>query len=161
MLYLFIKYQLPHQIGMLQNAISCQPLLRIDFKHLLQQVYSLSIHLRIFRVSQIEVHFFVIFVNFFKIGAREERAGHQQNVENCSSREDIAGWCYFFTFVKRYHFGSYVAWCPTPVEDIIFSCDVSSQAEVDDDRFHIFLISQHQILRFDISMHDVVFMQLF
>ena len=99
-------------------------LLGVDFQHLGQQVHRVCVDFLVGWTIQIEPHFSVVLVDFLKLATLEERLLDQKDMEDNTSREDVAYWAGLLPLGKRSNLRRDVARCPASVEDIVLALDV-------------------------------------
>lgn len=76
-------------------------------------------------------------------------------MENDSQTENITNWFIMSLLVLEVgDLGCHVAWCPTTGEDILSSICKSGESEISNHTFITLLVSEYDILWFEISVHD-------
>jgi hypothetical protein len=101
----------------------------------------------------------VIFVYFLKFPATIEGLCQKKYVEDDTHGKDVANRRYFFAFVESGHLRSNVSGSATTVEDIVIRVNIGSKSKIHQDGLQIF--PKHYVLGFDVSVHDVMLMQVF
>lgn len=109
-------------------------MLGIGKKHLLEKIQSSRVNVGVFLAFKSDVHFFVFLVDFFVFAALKYSLSGEKNMEDDSSREEIAFWLDVLTLIEFNDFRSDVAGSSTPEEQVFFDVYVGSKAEIDDDR---------------------------
>lgn len=80
---------------MLQDLARPDALARVDAQHTGQEVHCFWVDLAVLRLIEVEAHSSVVFVDLLESSALEKRLFCKQDVQNCSSREDVANWINF------------------------------------------------------------------
>lgn len=76
-------------------------------------------------------------------------------MENNAQRENVAFRHQPISPFARNYFRSHIAWSTTPVKDIVLRVNVHGKAKVNDDWVKSSFSSQHNVFRFEVSVHDV------
>ena len=143
---------------MLQYLTGTDALTRVDAQHAGQEVHCVGVDLAVRRMVEIEPHPSVVLVDLLETSALEKRLLCEQDVEDGSSREDVADWVHFLPLDKGGDFGCYVAWRSTPIEEIIFTVDKRCESKIDYNGLEARFSSEHDVFRLDIAMHNAIVM---
>ena len=143
---------------MVHDLAGSYPVLRVCLQHLLQQVHGLGVHRVVLGGVQVEDHVFVVVVHLLELFSREQRAGCQQNVEDDPRREDITNRRDLLSLLQRSDLRRHIARSPTTIEDVILRLSKGRQSEIDQHRLKSTL--EHDILRFDIPMQNILLMHM-
>jgi hypothetical protein len=136
------------------------PVVWVGHQHLLEQFQGLRVDVCVSLSFEADLHFLVLLVDFLVLGAFEDCLSGEQDVEDDSSREDIALWLDVLALVEFNDLGSYVAGSSAPEEEVFLDVGEGGQSVVDDDWRHGAIGPQHDVLRLEVAVHDALAVHL-
>ena len=112
-----------------------------------------AFHLLEVLTVQANIELFVVSVDLFVFSPLEQRLAHQKDVEDRTQRENIAARLNVLRLRKLDYLRSDIPRGSTPEEKVLLEIDVTGKTEIHDNWLES-TATQHDILRFEVTMHD-------
>lgn len=142
------------EVGVGQGGGCSCAFLRVGEQHALQEVDCGGVDVLVGLASERKLHLLVFAVDLLVLRALEERSSRQQNMEDDSSREDIALRFDMFTLRQFDDLRGDIAGRSTPEKQVLLDICMRGQAVIDDDGRHRPIPTHHDVLRLEIAVHD-------
>lgn len=145
---------------MTQGQFCADALLGVSRQHFPHEVQGLRVEVLVALALKTKIHLFVFPVDFVIFRPLEERLLDEQDVEDDSQGEDVALWLDMAVLGQTNDLWSHVAWCSASVVQIFGLIHVGRKPEVSNDRIKGIVASEHDVLRFEVPVHDPALMHL-
>ena len=109
---------------------------------------------------QQKFHLFVVSIDFLVFAAFKKWFPSEKDMKNNSNRKDIALGIDMACLTKSNNLRRHISWGSASKEKIFLDVDVGCQSKINYDRLHRKGVPEHNVLRFDVSMHNPPFVHM-